>query len=1154
MNSLLAAPVISRHPQSATGLSGTDLTLSVVATGSGPLSYQWRIDAFPIANATSAVLPLNRATTADSGNYDVIVSDSQGSATSSAASVKITLALYPERNVLATAPLGRAEQDGFGVINQVEAAPDGKWYILGAFTSILGEARAGLARLNADGTLDRSFTAPAFDGAIQRVTPQPDGRLLVGGSFRHVGGVASGGIVRLNSDGTRDAAFAVGDGFLSGPSGPLIYGLKVMNNGAIVVAGAFNLYQGVDTSGLIRLSATGARDQKFIAPRMTTPQAIALASDGRVYVGGASLIGDPERTGNPGVFRLLADGSLDRAFDAGSGAAQGGVRNIFLQKDGRLLVAGPFSSFNGSGFSGLVRLNDNGSVDKSFAVLSTNNDVAAMAQLPDGDLLLGGSLVGRFAGQAVRLKLDGTVSNSFTAPTFNRVDQLAVLASGRIVAAGSYLFAGGGVAGGSGIALLETDGRRTSFNPNLRYSGAITAVRLQRGGKIIVAGQFNYWNGVPTGGPIIRLNHDLSLDMSFRVGVSGLTEAWSVTVQPEGKLIVVGSNSILPPKCWRLNIDGTSDTTFQVAQLAGVIGRPVVLSDKRIMLSDSVRQPGGVVVLASDGSASTSFGSGVSADISAFSALPNGQILIGGGFKTWSGQNKPSLVRLNSDGTVDPAFTVDATFVRLPLGFDSKQNTGQSSGGIILATMAPNELQPANSVPTVIRLLPSGIKDPSFAARLPELYTWGGHMIQPDNRILVWGRSAQTAVPITTRLMANGATDPAFEIVDDERFNTPAAPMWSQALIMDSGDIVAATEDGLLLRYNRIGTPFIKTQPVAVSVTGGQSATFSSTATGPGTLTYQWFVGGTPIVGATSSSLTLPIVFSTHAGQYQVAVSNAEGTTLSKPADLAVDSSATINSSIANVSVRASVDASPLIIGFAVAGGDKRMLIRGIGPGLDQFGVTGSVVDPRIQLYKGSSLVDQNDDWGGSPTLSETARDVGAFQVPTGSRDAMLLSLLSGAHTVQLVPKGPAGIALGEIYDTRPGPATAARLTNVSARYRVGTGDEVLIAGFSVGGTGTKGVLIRGIGPGLTAFGVPGALADPQIAIFKGVARVTENNDWGGTALLSGVFTTVGAFPLAPGSNDAAVIAYLENGSYTVQLSGVGGTTGEGLIEIYELP
>ena len=124
---------------------------------------------------------------------------------------------------------------------------------------------------------------------------------------------------------------------------------------------------------------------------------------------------------------------------------------------------------------------------------------------------------------------------------------------------------------------------------------------------------------------------------------------------------------------------------------------------------------------------------------------------------------------------------------------------------------------------------------------------------------------------------------------------------------------------------------------------------------------------------------------------------------------------------------------------------------------------------------------------------------------------------------------------------------------NVSARNQVGTGDNILIAGFAISGSGTKALLIRAVGPGLSAFGVPGILADPKLEIFNNIGtKVAENDNW--SSDLAATFTSVGAFALPSGSKDAALVTSLDAGkSYTVQVKGADSGTGEALIEIYEL-
>ena len=207
------------------------------------------------------------------------------------------------------------------------------------------------------------------------------------------------------------------------------------------------------------------------------------------------------------------------------------------------------------------------------------------------------------------------------------------------------------------------------------------------------------------------------------------------------------------------------------------------------------------------------------------------------------------------------------------------------------------------------------------------------------------------------------------------------------------------------------------------------------------------------------------------------------------------------------------------------------------------------MTDPRLELYNGQTRVFANDDW--PQTLSSVFPTVGAFALGNGSKDAGFLQTVDGTRSIMAQGTG-AGVVLVEAYDT--GAPSAARLVNVSARNRVGTGDDILIAGFNISGTGgPKPLLIRAVGPGLAALGVPGTLADPKLEIFDGNgAKVVENDSW--NASLAAVFSSVGAFALPAGSRDAALVVSLPPGSYTAQVSGVGGLTGDAIIEVYELP
>ncbi len=343
--------------------------------------------------------------------------------------------------------------------------------------------------------------------------------------------------------------------------------------------------------------------------------------------------------------------------------------------------------------------------------------------------------------------------------------------------------------------------------------------------------------------------------------------------------------------------------------------------------------------------------------------------------------------------------------------------------------------------------------------------------------------------------------------------------------------------------------PSFTTQPQGGTVPAGATVTFTAAASGSPAPTYQWRRNNTVLTGATSPTLTLTNVSAADAGDYTVVASNSAGSQTSNVATLAV-TVAGGTARLTNLSVRAAMAAGQtLIMGFAMTGGSKPVLLRAVGPGLAPFGVSGTMSDPRLALFRDATQLDANDNWGGTGALATAMAGVGAFALPPASLDAALLRGIDGSHTAQVTGTG-GGVVLVEAYDS--GTGFTPRLVNVSARNRAGTGDDILIAGFTVGGTGSLPLLVRAVGPRLQAFGVTGFLVDPKLEIYDSAgAKVTENDNWAGS--LAATFSAVGAFELAAGSRDAALLTSLPPGSYTAQVSGVGGGTGEALVEIYEV-
>lgn len=253
---------------------------------------------------------------------------------------------------------------------------------------------------------------------------------------------------------------------------------------------------------------------------------------------------------------------------------------------------------------------------------------------------------------------------------------------------------------------------------------------------------------------------------------------------------------------------------------------------------------------------------------------------------------------------------------------------------------------------------------------------------------------------------------------------------------------------------------------------------------------------------------------------------------------------------LSNLSVRTAMSAGQtLIVGLVVSGGGSRnILVRAAGPALVPLGLPTAMTDPRLELYNGTAVVFENDNWPAA--LATTFTSVGAFGFATGSLDAAFVQSIDGARSILARGTG-SGVVLVEAYDT--GTGNNPRLVNVSARNRVGSNDDILIAGFNITGTGAKSLLIRAIGPKLTAFGVTGVLNDPKLEIYSEAGvKLSENDNWSPT--LAPNFDAVGAFQLDLNSRDAALLTSLAPGSYTVQVRGADGGTGESLIEIYEVP
>ena len=398
--------------------------------------------------------------------------------------------------------------------------------------------------------------------------------------------------------------------------------------------------------------------------------------------------------------------------------------------------------------------------------------------------------------------------------------------------------------------------------------------------------------------------------------------------------------------------------------------------------------------------------------------------------------------------------------------------------------------------------------------------------------------------PITYSVVSGNATISGSTLIAKD-----TNPIVIQATQAGTNDYQAASATATLTAsaYSPVA---ITSNPTNQLVRSGSSATFTVNVSGTSP-TYQWNLNGTPIAGATSASYTV-IASSSNTGNYTCTITNAAGSVTTSAAAL------TLNTThLANLSSRAVVGASNLTVGFVSTGSSsKSILLRGDGPSLANYGVTGVLANPILTLYNssGSSLA-SNSTWGGASSLSSLFTQVGAFPLTAASNDAVLNQSLSSGTYSAIVSgaNSSTGAAMVEIYDADPTGATS-RLVNISARGMVGTGSSIMTGGFVITGNSTETVLIRAVGPTLSTYGVTGVLAQPTLTVYNSSGTsVASNTIWGGGSTLSSTMTQVGAFALPTTSADSAVLVTLPAGAYTVQVSGVNGTTGNALVEIYEV-
>lgn len=311
----------------------------------------------------------------------------------------------------------------YGTVYSFAAQPDGKLLVGGNFNSYNGVPCNSMVRLNINGTVDTSVNYLLGNYiTINAIAVQTDGKTIIGGDFLEYNGTSVQRIARINLDGTLDTSFNTGTGFDS-----YVHSVVIQPDGKILVGGTFGTYNGVDCTGLVRLNTDGTVDNSFATSLLNSAvYSIALQSDGKIIAGGeftSYALSESSR-----IIRLDALGQPDYSFNVGTGF-NGAVKTIAVQPDGKILVGGQFTSYNGTAGNRIIRLNTDGSPDTGFNTgTGFDNRVSAIAIQVNGKILVGGSFTsynGVNRPYLVRLGINGDIDTGYSFNVDSMVSAIA---------------------------------------------------------------------------------------------------------------------------------------------------------------------------------------------------------------------------------------------------------------------------------------------------------------------------------------------------------------------------------------------------------------------------------------------------------------------------------------------------------------------------------------------------------------------------------------------------------------------------------------------------------------------------------------------------------------------------------------------------------
>lgn len=531
---------------------------------------------------------------------------------------------------------------GISLITGVQETTDGNFLATGTFDYLDDIPSGDLLKIDRTGKSAPNFNKVFTDLGIEKVRVLNNGKILIQGLFTRVNGIERMHLARLNSDGTLDNTF--------NPDNSIPIGdFELQSNGKIIITSKF-----LGGTTIIRLNPEGSKDTSFTTPSLFLNSIFHLEidRDDNIYVA------DSER-----IQRLTKDGAIDNSFNAGAGPASyndGQVYTIAAQDDGKLLIGGSFINYSGVTVRGLLRLNHNGSIDRTFGGIPTNTGVSTIEILTTGEILVGGNF-----DSILKYSQDGTTYESFAVTNQGSISVLKEARDEKILVGGDF----NTIESQKQNSLALLDKKRTinsSFSPQI--STAPTAfgksLGLTTNGKVVLGGFDQSFNTIGNNEEsFLRLNSDASFDNTFTHELSSPSKVISLEIMNDRSILLSGFLYFPTGLTYfaRLLPNGNLDKTFKIGTGTDGIVERIRFNGTEIFLGGNFSQFNGVasqsfIILDHKGNIKQAYPDLPPLSIiTDFDFQTNGKIIAIGEF-SFSG-NLTSMIRLNRDGTIDNSFT-----------------------------------------------------------------------------------------------------------------------------------------------------------------------------------------------------------------------------------------------------------------------------------------------------------------------------------------------------------------------------------------------------------------------------------------------------------------------------------------------------------------